>query len=469
MAFSPKSGINTEMPCDQTPWDPEVQEKDNVEDPSDPATWQSRKKIFVVFVGLLTLFNSVFDSTVPSGGIKFISRALDVKSETQQVLPTSVYLIGYVTGPLAFGPMSELYGRRPVMVGTFVLFTIFTLACAVAPNWPAFIIFRALCGICASSAIAVTGGLFADVYRSPLARGRTMALSMAVTTAGPQFAPLIAGFIAPVGWRWIFWLSLILAGVTLVPVLFLPETFKPALSHQPRKRGEGILVRTLARPLYMISYEPIITFTCLYLSFASAIFFMYFEAYPLIFQGVYGMSDGIAGLAFLPIAVGACIGMAIFLAYDSFLQRAKLRNATWSRIEEYQRLPLACLGGPLYVVALFWLGWTASVDIHWIAPMLAGIPFGMGFFLIFVALINYLVDAYHEYAASAMAAASCCRSVFGAVLPLAAAPMFNRLGIAWGCSLLGFLSLLMTLIPFVFIRYGDLIRSRSKFRQQLQR
>ncbi|KAJ5128102.1 hypothetical protein N7448_008881 [Penicillium atrosanguineum] len=240
MAFPTKSGINTEIPYDQTTWDLEVQEKNKVEDPSDPETWPSRKKIFVVFVGLLTLFNSVFDSTIPSGGIEFILRALNVKSETQRVLPTSVYLIGYMAGPLAFGPMSELYGGRPVMVGTFVLFTIFTLACAVAPNWLALIIFRVICGICASSPIAVTGGLFADVYRSPLARGRTMALSMAVTTAGPQFAPLVAGFIAPVGWRWIFWLSLILAGVTLAPVLFLPETFKPALSRQPRKRGEGI-------------------------------------------------------------------------------------------------------------------------------------------------------------------------------------------------------------------------------------
>ncbi|KAJ5756917.1 uncharacterized protein N7511_007099 [Penicillium nucicola] len=404
--------------------------------------------MFVVFIGLLTLFNSVFDSTIPSGGIRFISKALNVQSETQQVLPTSVYLIGYVTGPLAFGPMSELYGRRPVMVGTFILFTIFTLACAVAPNWPAFIIFRALCGICASSPIAVTGGLFADLYGSPLARGRTMALSMGITTAGPQFAPLIAGFIAPVAWRWVFWLSLILAGVTLVPVLFLPETFQPALSRQPRKRGEGILVKTLTRPLYMIFYEPIITFTCLYLSFASAIFFMYFEAYPLIFQGIYGMSDGIAGLAFLPT-----------------------RKSAKRPVVQHGRIPAPSSRmprGPLYVVALFWLGWTSSMNIHWIVPMLAGIPFGMGFFLIFVALINYMIDAYHEYAASAMAAASCCRSVFGAVLPLAAAPMFRPLGIAWGCSLLGFLSLVMTLIPFVFIRYGDLIRSRSKFRQQVQ-
>jgi hypothetical protein len=196
---------------------------------------------------------------------------------------------------------------------------------------------------------------------------------------------------------------------------------------------------------------------------------MYFEAYPLIFQRIYGMSDGIAGLAFLPIAVGAAIGMIIFLWYDSFLYRAKSQNAEWAFIEEYQRLPLACLGGPLYVLALFWLGWTASAEIHWIVPMLAGIPFGMGFFLIFVALINYLIDAYHNYAASAMAAASTCRSIFGAVLPLAATPMFHRLGVNWGTSLLGFLSLVMTFIPFVFIRYGERIRIRSNFRQELEK
>jgi MFS family permease len=99
-----------------------------------------------------------------------------------------------------------------------------------------------------------------------------MALSMVVTAAGPQFAPLIAGFVGLAGWRWIFWICLILAGGTLVPVAFLPETSRSAISSSPRKTGEGILVRTFTRPLYMILYEPIIMLTCLYLSYASAIF-----------------------------------------------------------------------------------------------------------------------------------------------------------------------------------------------------
>ena len=137
-------------------------------------------------------------------------------------------------------------------------------------------------------------------------------------------------------------------------------------------------------------------------------------------------------------------------------------------IEEYRRLPLACLGGPLYVVSLFWLGWSASPHVHWIVPMLAGVPFGIGFVLIFMALLNYVTDAYAIFAASAMSATSCCRSVFGAILPLAARPMYQKLGIPWASSLLGFLSLGMTVIPFAFIKYGDRIRANSKFCQELQ-
>lgn len=117
----------------------------------------------------------------------------------------------------------------------------------------------------------------------------------------------------------------------------------------------------------------------------------------------------------------------------------------------------------MYVIALFWLGWTAREDIHWVVPFLAGVPFGMGFILIFMALLNYLTDAYEIFAASALAATSCCRSVAGAVLPFAATPMYSRLGVAWATSLLGFLSLGMCVIPFMFLWKGDVIREKSMF------
>jgi hypothetical protein len=82
--------------------------------------------------------------------------------------------------------------------------------------------------------------------------------------------------------------------------------------------------------------------------------------------------------------------------------------------------------------------------------------------------LSTTLDAYEVYAASAMGATSAARSVFGVVLPFATRPMYSRLGVDWACTLLGILSALMCLIPFVFIKYGEKIRARSKFCQELK-
>lgn len=65
-------------------------------------------------------------------------------------------------------------------------------------------------------------------------------------------------------------------------------------------------------------------------------------------------------------------------------------------------------------------------NVHWIVPTLSALPFGIGFLLIFMGELNYLVDAYEIYAASAMGAASCARSIFGVILPFAARPMYTK-------------------------------------------
>ena len=168
------------------------------------------------------------------------------------------------------------------------------------------------------------------------------------------------------------------------------------------------------------------------------------------------------------VAVGSCLSFPVFLIWDAILRRAQAQRRAWAFKEEFRRLPLACIGGPLYGGAVFWLGWTASSSMNPIVPIFAGLPFGMGLLLIFMALINYLADAYEIYAASALAAASCTRSICGAVLPLAASPMYARLGVHWATSLLGFASLTMALVPFCFIKWGDYLRKNSKFSRTLK-
>jgi hypothetical protein len=182
---------------------------------------------------------------------------------------------------------------------------------------------------------------------------------------------------------------------------------------------------------------------------------------------LYGFNAGKTGLTFLPIGVGSVVSVGCYLSWDIILARAQARKTPWAQSEEMRRLPLACFAGPFFVISLFWAGWTARTDIHWIVPVLSGIPFGIGYLCLFMALLNYLVDAYEVFAASAMAAASFSRSGFGAVLPFAAKPMYRELGVPWACSLLGFLSVGLCAIPFVFLKFGPQIRARSRFCQYL--
>ena len=150
-------------------------------DLENPYNWSAGKKIFVLIAGIIAVINSTLGSSLPSGAIDYMSIYFHVTNEQQLVLPISLFLVGYVFGPVVFGSLSETYGRRIIMLGSFIVFTLFTMACALAPNWPAFLVFRLICGFMASSAIAVVGGLYADIFADPVIRGRAMAVFMAVS------------------------------------------------------------------------------------------------------------------------------------------------------------------------------------------------------------------------------------------------------------------------------------------------
>ena len=126
------------------------------------------------------------------------------------------------------------------------------------------------------------------------------------TTFGPIMGPWISGFVAVVSWRWCFWIGLIYAGATLPLVIFMPETYGPVILTTRAKRlrketGNSNIVSplelesrdirrmfliTISRPFRMIFHESIVSLTSLYLALAYAIFYLYFEAYPIIFQGM---------------------------------------------------------------------------------------------------------------------------------------------------------------------------------------
>ncbi|KAK2601795.1 hypothetical protein QQS21_004679 [Conoideocrella luteorostrata] len=259
------------------------------------------RKIHIIIAGFTCTFNCNLGSSVPSGAISAISEHFSVTDQSHLVLLNSLYMLGYVIGPLLFGPLSEYLGRRPVLIGTFLGYLAFMAACAVAPNHAALLVFRLLCGISASAPTSVIGGLYADILDKPSQRGTAMALYMTVTTVGPLIGPVLSGFSSQISWRWPFILAALIAIAGLPLVLTLPETYAPILHNRTMRKikqqdaeGGADCRRTIhvlearkifVRPAVLMATEPVLLFTALYIALAYAIMYLTFQAYPIIFQG----------------------------------------------------------------------------------------------------------------------------------------------------------------------------------------
>jgi hypothetical protein len=128
------------------------------------------------------------------------------------------------------------------------------------------------------------------------------------------------------------------------------------------------------------------------------------------------------------------------------------------------RVPMMVPGGLLVPLGLFIYGWSAQEKIHWIVPNIGAAIFAFGLIISFQCAQTYVVDAYSRYAASATGAAAFVRTIAGFAFPLFADSLYKNLGLGWGNSLLGFVSLgLGTVAPVLLWFYGEWLRSRSTY------
>lgn len=251
-------------------------------------------------------------------------------------------------------------------------------------------------------------------------------------------------------------------------LLFLPETYGPRLLQVNGKLNgvapvdmslkEKYLIH-LTRPWIMLFTEPILFALSVYVAIIYGILYLDFTAYPIIFHEDRGWAAGVSGLSFLGIA----LGMAIFTFCSPMLNRVHAHYVHKLGPTPETRLPHLIYLAWLVPISLFIFAWTASPPVHWIVPILAGIPFGFAFVALFLGIIAYLLDCYGPYGASALAASAVLRSLFGASFPLFAKIMYHNLGTAWATSLLGFLALAMAPLPLLLYRFGPRLRGISTF------
>lgn len=115
--------------------------------------------------------------------------------------------------------------------------------------------------------------------------------------------------------------------------------------------------------------------------------------------------------------------------------------------------------------SLFIYAWASYYKVHWIVPVFAEAMFACGNFIVFMAVVMYFADVYTPYGvvASALAANTLFRYLLASVFPLFSVQMFEKLGVQWAASLLGLLSVPLAVLPFVFYRWGGVLRRRSAY------
>ncbi|KAJ7121826.1 multidrug resistance protein 4 [Mycena crocata] len=451
-----------------------------INDPENPRNWTKSRKWRTA--GVVSAYNFIapLASSMMAPGLPDIAIHYHMTNQTLIAMTLSVYILAFAVGPLIFGPLSEIYGRAWVLHGGNLAMVAFSLGCAYAPSANALIVLRFFSGIAASPPVACGGGSIADLFSE-----RDRAAAMAVFTLGPLVRPVIGpiagGFISQsVGVKWIFIVLAITAGaIALVGIPLLQETYAPVLRARklkkqfradPKNLGlmdpaiqEGVSEKiwiNLSRAVVLLTTSFICFILSLYNSLMYGVYYLMFTTFPPLFTETYGFSVGISGLAYLGLGIGFILASGVGAVINKkFYFKLSERNGGVGKPE--MRIPAIIFGSFFVPVGLFWYGWSAEAKIHWIMPIIGSGIFAFGFTTTFIPLQLYLVDAF-TYSASALAATSVLRSVFGFVFPLFGAQMFEAMGTGGGNSFLAALCIVIGIpFPIWIYLYGEKIRARN--------
>ncbi|KAM5342207.1 hypothetical protein ACJ41O_015238 [Fusarium nematophilum] len=451
---------------------------DSPGDPYNPRNWPLRRKaLSTVLYGLSTM-GSTFSTASFSTAVPEIAQEFRLSLEVAS-LGTSLILMGFGIGPLIWAPVSELHGRKLPMVVPYFLATCFIFGTAAAKDTQTVMITRFMSGFFGSAPLCITGGVLADMFDL---EHRALALTgyALAVIGGPVFGGTVVH--ANLGWRWTQFVTGILMVVMVVmDVCLLSESYAPVLLARKARRlrmetrnwsyhakheewdatVKEMVTKFLLRPTQLL-LTPICFFGALHASFVYGIVYLNLGAFPVIFQQTRGWNELIGNLPFLGLLIGACLGSCVN-AWCGRWYLARLKASSGQGTPE-DRLPPMMIGAVSLTLGLFLIGNTADPGRYsWVLPAAATVAMGLGFFMIFQSVINYQIDTFPRYAASAVAANTFMRSMIASIFLPIVPRMYSVLGVKSASNLLGFIALAMVPIPWVFFYFGRRIRARGRW------
>ncbi|KLO12517.1 MFS general substrate transporter [Schizopora paradoxa] len=460
-------------------------------DPEDPKNWSETKKVTTIAMLCAMAFCGVFGSSSYAPGEPQVMRMFGVNAEAASVGLT-VYVLGFAFGPLLC-PMSELFGRRLPYLISWPLLVACIAPSAWVNNFAVILVFRFLTGVTSACTLTNGSGVISDMYSNePRKLAKAIVYYSFCPLSGPIFGSLIGFFVAAhmTHGLWVIRIHFFFA-VALLPLPFLlPETHAPTLLTQRAKRLRAngrtnayavhelhkytlreLVKKHIGRPVAMLIREPILQGAAVWITLAYSIIYFFFEAFPVVFVEQNHIPFQLGGLPFTGITIGMLICVFTTDVATRLSKRVTIPFIDPPVVGTPVTAPEAGLKAILPAVlfmpiSLFWFAWTSKGNVHWISPILAGIPFGYSMLCIFNSFITYSSHTYMIYASSALAANTLARSIIASVLPVVAHPLLNNLGTEWGVSIFAFLSLGLLPIPLIFVRYGSLLREKSHFARE---
>ncbi len=242
------------------------------------------------------------DMYVPS--LPAIGHALNAPTAQVQ-LTISSYLIGFAVGQILYGPISDRFGRKPVLLAALVLYGIGSVICATTQSIDALIAARSVQALGGAGAIVLARAVVRDLY-SGVRAGRELSLMGSIQAFAPIMAPVIGGVLQTAfGWRASFILLVIVAVLAgSATARLLPETLHKPTPGPFSFRTMGSLYRSVLQHRSFLAHLGIMTtmFVGLYAWVSGA---------SVVIQGVYGLSPLAFGLTYAVGSLGYMIGTNI--------------------------------------------------------------------------------------------------------------------------------------------------------------
>lgn len=324
--------------------------------PRQQAKETGRSFLFLItFLVLLSAFGSfVNDMYLPT--LPAMQRAFHCSVSTVQ-LGLTFGMIGLGLGQLTFGPISDKYGRKPILIGSLALFSIASVVSVYSPTIHFFLICRLLQGIGASGGYFLARTIPADLYGGRQL-AKVMALIGAINGFAPASAPVLGGLVAKsLGWQGIFW---ILFGFSSLLLIMTPR-FKESLSKDNRYKGR--LIDSFKEYKLLLSNRRFMTHVMLKGS-ALGILFAYISAAPFIFQNHFHYTALQFGLFMGVNALFVAVGSTLALKFRP-LKRASFVGSLLVLASIVALTIVLCSGKDFWVMEILF------------APMLLGL--GMNF------------------------------------------------------------------------------------------